>query len=257
MQKFIIDDEFKNLIPPLTDEEFAQLEENILRDGIRDPLVVWQGILIDGHNRYAIAQKHGLTFATTELNFESRAKVITWIIQNQFGRRNISTFDRIALALKLKPNIAEKAKTKQLATLKQNLPFDQKKSNGESVDTLKQIANLAGVGKETVRKVEKILALAQLVNLEDIISGLKKGDISISLAYEAAVHHKEQLDRHTGTVKEAYQNLNENYRLAKNNYAEFCKQFEQMTPQEQQHYLQTKNEIEKLLKNFEEFFNSI
>lgn len=255
MQKFIIDDEFKNLIPPLTDEEFAQLEENILRDGIRDPLVVWQGILIDGHNRYAIAQKHGLTFATTELNFESRAEVITWIIQNQFGRRNISTFDRIALALKLKPVIAEKAKTKQLATLKQNtLPLDQKKSTGESVDTLKQIANLAGVGKETVRKVEKILALAQLVNLEDIISGLKKGNISISLAYEAAVHHKEQLDHHIEKAKEAFQNLKENYRLAKNEYAEFCKQFEQMTPQEQQHYLQTKNEIEKLLKNFEEFF---
>ena len=250
-----IDNEFKNLIPPLTDEEFAQLEENILRDGIREPLVIWNDILIDGHNRYAIAQKHGLTFNTTELNFDSRAEVITWIIQNQFGRRNISTFDRIALALKLKPVIAEKAKTKQLATLKQNLPFDQKKSNGESVDTLKQIANLAGVGKETVRKVEKILTLAQLVNLEDIISGLKKGDISISLAYEVAVHRKEELDRHTEKAKEAFQKFKENYRLAKNEYAEFCKQFEQMTPAEQQHHLQTKNEIEKFLKTVEEIFD--
>ena len=255
MVKLMIDDEFKNLIPPLTDEEFQQLEQNILSDGIREPLVIWNGTLIDGHNRYAIAQKHNLPFQTTEKIFDSRAAAVEWIIQNQFGRRNISTFDRICLALKLKPTISEKAKENQ-GKRTDILPatFDQKKSKVESVDTLKQIANLAGVGKETVRKVEKILELAQAVNLEDIISGLRKGDISISLAYEAANFRKQDLDAHAQKVKEELQKFKENYQLAKNEYAEFCKQFEQMTQEEQQHYLQTKNEIEKLLKNFEEFF---
>ncbi len=40
---------FKHIIPPLTVDERAQLEQNILRDGIREPLVVWGDILIDGH----------------------------------------------------------------------------------------------------------------------------------------------------------------------------------------------------------------
>ena len=51
----IIDAEFKALIPALTKDEFSQLEENILRDGIQDPLKIWNGTLIDGHNRYEIA----------------------------------------------------------------------------------------------------------------------------------------------------------------------------------------------------------
>ena len=71
----LIDAEFKNLIPPLTDEELQQLEQNILSDGIREPLVIWNSTLIDGHNRYAIAQKHNLPFQTTEKNFDSRAAV--------------------------------------------------------------------------------------------------------------------------------------------------------------------------------------
>ena len=121
-----------------------------------------------------------------------------------------------------------------------NLPFDQKKSNGESVDTLKQIANLAGVGKETVRKVEKILELAQAVNLEDIISSLQQGNISISLAYEASNFRKQNIDEHTPKAKEDLQKAKENYLLFKKYYAEFCKQFEQMTPDKQTQYLETR-----------------
>ena len=119
-----IDSEFKALIPPLTPDEFQQLEENVLRDGIQDPLKVWKGTLVDGHNRYEIAQRHGLNFTTTELQFGSRDDVIIWIIKNQFGRRNLSAYDRSLLALKLKPFIAAKAKERQLATLKQNKVAD-------------------------------------------------------------------------------------------------------------------------------------
>ena len=54
-----------------------------MRDGIQDPLKIWNGILIDGHNRYKIAQRHGLTFQTTEMTFASCDDVIEWIIKNQ------------------------------------------------------------------------------------------------------------------------------------------------------------------------------
>lgn len=106
----IIDPELQSLIPPLTQDEFKQLEDNCKRDGILDSLKVWHGILIDGHNRYRIAEEWDLNYATEEMDFPDKEAVVRWIIMNQFGRRNLSLYDRSILALKLKPVIAGKAK---------------------------------------------------------------------------------------------------------------------------------------------------
>ena len=108
-----IDKEFKTLIPPLSAEEFEQLEANCVENGIQDSLKVWNGILIDGHNRYEIAEKHRLEYKTEEMEFSSRDDVKLWIIKNQLGRRNLSAYDRSVLALRLKPILAEKAREKQ------------------------------------------------------------------------------------------------------------------------------------------------
>ena len=87
-----IDPEFQSQIPPLTDDEFKQLEENILKEGkLISPLIVWGNTLIDGHNRYAILQKHPeIYFSTMPLPFESREEVLAWICKNQLGRRNLT-----------------------------------------------------------------------------------------------------------------------------------------------------------------------
>ncbi|MCG4604713.1 hypothetical protein L0N24_14565, partial [Faecalibacterium prausnitzii] len=75
-----------------TDDEFKQLEENILKEGkLISPLIVWNNTLVDGHNRYAILQKHPeIYFSTMPLRFENREEAIAWICRNQFGRRNLS-----------------------------------------------------------------------------------------------------------------------------------------------------------------------
>ena len=85
---------FKDLIPPLTDEEYKQLEANILSDGIREPIMVWGDIIIDGHNRYEIAQRHNLPFETKNKDFADETQAKLWIINNQFGRRNLSLYQR-------------------------------------------------------------------------------------------------------------------------------------------------------------------
>ena len=87
-----IDPEFQNQIPPLTDDEYKQLEENILKEGkLISPLIVWGNTLVDGHNRYAILQKHPeIYFSTIPLPFESREEVLAWICKNQLGRRNLT-----------------------------------------------------------------------------------------------------------------------------------------------------------------------
>ena len=87
-----IDPEFQSQIPPLTDDELKQLEENILKEGkLLSPLIVWNNTLVDGHNRYAILQKHPeIYFSTMPLPFESREEVLAWICKNQLGRRNLT-----------------------------------------------------------------------------------------------------------------------------------------------------------------------
>ena len=87
-----IDPEYQSQIPPLTDDEFKQLEENILKEGkLISPLIVWNNTLVDGHNRYAILQKHPeIYFSTMPLRFENREEAVAWICRNQLGRRNLS-----------------------------------------------------------------------------------------------------------------------------------------------------------------------
>ncbi len=85
-----IDYEFKSLIRPPSEQEQMQLESNLLEDGCREPLVVWNNVIVDGHNRYEICKKHGIPFAIEEKSFSCREEVIAWICANQLGRRNIS-----------------------------------------------------------------------------------------------------------------------------------------------------------------------
>ena len=83
-----IDKEFQTLLAPLTAEEFKGLEQDILDKGCLDTLKVWQGILIDGHNRYTICMRHGVLFDVQELEFDDREAVIEWMIRHQLSRRN-------------------------------------------------------------------------------------------------------------------------------------------------------------------------
>ena len=87
-----IDPEFASKIPPLREEELKQLEENILADGVViNPLIVWNGVIVDGHNRYHILQKHPeIPFSTYKKAFSDRYAAIAWICKNQLGRRNLT-----------------------------------------------------------------------------------------------------------------------------------------------------------------------
>ena len=93
LQHLTIDPEFEGKIPPLREEELKQLEENILADGVViNPLITWDGVIVDGHNRYRILQKHPeIQFTTYEKKFPDRYAAIAWICKNQLGRRNLTS----------------------------------------------------------------------------------------------------------------------------------------------------------------------
>ena len=89
-EQLIIDEEFRTLIRPLRRDEYQQLEINLSVDGCRDPIITWNHIIIDGHNRYEICNRRHIPYAVTEMEFDSREDAIIWICTNQLGRRNIT-----------------------------------------------------------------------------------------------------------------------------------------------------------------------
>lgn len=87
-----IDREFQEKIPPLTEEEFKQLRENILEDGeVYEPIIVWNGVIVDGHNRYRVIKEHPeIPYRVKEMNFADRWAAIDWMCRKQLGRRNLT-----------------------------------------------------------------------------------------------------------------------------------------------------------------------
>jgi site-specific DNA-methyltransferase (adenine-specific) len=141
-----IDPEFAALIPPLAPEEREQLERNILADGCRDPLTVWDGVIVDGHNRYEICTRHGLLFKTVGIEFFDREAAMDWMDANQLGRRNLSP-DQFRLLLGRRYNRAKKTKAEAGAIGGTSNAQSEQCSNEDTADLL---ADQHGVSRATV-----------------------------------------------------------------------------------------------------------
>lgn len=179
----VIDEQFRSCIPTLSKEEFSQLERNVLTDGCRDPLVVWNGTLLDGHNRYEICKEHGIEFQTVSIDLPDRDAAKAWMIRNQFGRRNISAYQRAKLALLLKPLVAGEAKNRELAG--KRLDPKVNCTEGQTRDIVGKEAGLSGT---TIDRVEYITEHAT----PEIESALEAGDMTINKAYTATRKHQQQ-----------------------------------------------------------------
>ena len=185
-----IDSEFQSLIPPLSDDEYQRLEKSLVKNGYQDwrePIITWNGTIIDGHNRYNICDEHGIKFRTMEMEFESRDAAKIWIIENQFKRRNLKPYDRSVLALQLEPLYAAEAKRRQTASLKRGSesPVSQNSDEREPIRTDEQLAKLAGTSRDTIRKVKVIETEAAKGNQTaiDAREAVKSGEKSINKAY--------------------------------------------------------------------------
>lgn len=143
-----IDPEFESLIPSLTEAEFKQLEENIVDDGeVLNPIITWQGVIIDGHNRWKIIQNNpGIPFKTHELIFFDRYQAKEWILKNQLGRRNITNEQRLRLIGQMQEN-RKQSHGGQIKGMGQNEPSVR--------STAEAIAKEVGVSESTVKRAEK------------------------------------------------------------------------------------------------------
>lgn len=180
--KIKIDKEFEKVIPQLTNEEFDQLEENILKNGIQDSIKTWNNFIIDGHNRYKIAKKHNLEIITFPMDNKlvSKTDVIIWIINNQRGRRNLSNYDRGLLALKLQEVLKIKGlENKSMANRTSKKLHNDSPILGK-VDSEKQAAQAFNVSKGNLNKVKHIEEKAP----PEVKEKLKSGEITVNKAYQ-------------------------------------------------------------------------
>lgn len=186
-----IKEEFKKLIPPLTVEEFKQLEQNCLKEGIREAILTWNGFIIDGHNRYAIATKWNLDYQTKSKHFASEQDVIEWMILNQFGRRNLSNYQRSVLALQLEDVFKEKAKESKSEKVSHFRQTGEVLANLPKPDTRKELSNVAGVGERTISMVKVIEAKAPI----EVKEKLATGEVSINQVYQEIKKEEKKAER--------------------------------------------------------------
>jgi len=172
----VIDEEFRRLLPSLDEHEFCSLEENILVYGCMNPLVLWNDILIDGHNRYSIVTKHNLPFNTISLEFNSRDEVIAWMIRTQIDRRNLTPI-QLTYYRGLHYNIEKKIHGGG-DRFSQNLPGKQNHPSGQNVHLDGSTANrLSEQYKVTARTIRRDGEIADVL----IAIGKKSEDAKTSI----------------------------------------------------------------------------
>lgn len=193
-----IDPEFKSLIPPLTDEEYDGLRDSLLNEGCRDALVVWDGILVDGHNRYEICEKHNIPFRVHEIQFANRDEAMLWMIDNQKSRRNLTTFARGTLETKAMEILSKQAKENQKQYFgnqyeKRTLCEITQSPEQKKIDVKKELAKRINSGEQTA---SRIMTLNKAIN--------KAIDDEKQLAGQNPNELKEKLIKGTVTINEAY-----------------------------------------------------
>lgn len=145
--------EFDKLLPPLTDEQLSLLEKDILENGCYAPIIANEElVIVDGHNRFRICEKHGLPYRTVVFSFADDLEAKEWALNTQKSRRNLSINELCKIAMKLRPDVEARAKANAgvRTDLSATLP------EGSSIDTRKELASAVGVGERTIGKAMKI-----------------------------------------------------------------------------------------------------
>ena len=179
MKDLKIDSEFHNLIPPLTPEEYAGLEQKLINEGFNSTvygcITVWDNKIVDGHNRYEICTRNNIPYETEEKMFNSRDDAIDWIINNQLSRRNLQLHQRTELAFTLEDVIKERAKSNLSAGGGDKKSGLQLVGNPiDKIHTDDELGKIARVSKETIRRARIIREEGTPEQVDQYKTGQKK-----------------------------------------------------------------------------------
>ena len=178
--------EMAELLPPLTEEQLAALETDLLKNDCYSPVIVNEElVIIDGHNRQMLCEKHGIPYKMSVFSFEDMLEAKQWALDNQKGRRNLDKWELGKIALKLKPDIEARAKANMSAG-----GGDQKSEEAKSglvnspnpispIDTRKEMAKAVGIGEQTMGRIAQIEEKAPPAVKE----AMDSGELSINQGY--------------------------------------------------------------------------
>ena len=184
-----IDPDLRDLIPPLTEEEHRMLEDSILRDGCDTPLTVWNGTIVDGHNRYEICRAHDIPFAYEEKDFADMDAAKFWMLEHQLARRNLNSYQRSEMVLCFEPLLKERAKQNQGTRNDLDPNFRQNSvESSPSEFSDRKMAKMAGVSHDTIRKVRTIKNSGD----DETKQQLREGKKSIHKAYTEIMHKEHE-----------------------------------------------------------------
>ncbi len=170
--------EMEELLPPLIVEQFSALERDILENGYYSPIIInEERIIIDGHNRFRICEKHGLPFKMLMFSFRDLLEAKQWALDTQQSRRNLSLWELGQIALKLKPELEARAKSSQ--GRRTDLSMNSPKCYGP-IDTRKEMAQTVGIGEQTMGRIAQLTDRAPQV-LKDALSSK---EISVNRGWE-------------------------------------------------------------------------
>ena len=176
--------EMAELLPPLTGEQLSALEADIVANGCYAPVIVNEDmVIIDGHNRQRLCEKHGLPYQMAVFSFRDLLEAKQWALDTQKGRRNLDKWELGKIALRLKPDIDAKARANQSAAggdKFRDKPLSATVPEAvSSVDTRKELAGAVGLGERTMGKIMQIDEHAPAA----VKAALDSGDLSISQGY--------------------------------------------------------------------------
>ena len=181
---------FRDLLPPLSQEQQEALEKDILQNGCYSPLIVDQELrVVDGHNRLSICQSHEIPYTMLVFEFEDALEAKQWALDTQKGRRNLDNWELGKIALKLKPDVEARAKKNMSAggqayhpgavTEEGMATLPNLTSNTAPVVTRKELADSVGLGERTMGKVMQIDENAP----EVVEEALDNKELSINQGY--------------------------------------------------------------------------
>ena len=154
---------------PLRDEEYEKLKESVLSEGIRDPLVTWNGRLLDGYHRYKIAQEYNLEYKTIDIDIPDKEAAKEWMIINQLGRRNLTPQEASYYRGKL-------YESKKRQGARTDLTSGQ---NVQKLSTAEEIGKQYGVDEKTIRRDAEFSKVVDKIaeEVDVTVSLLKKEEI--------------------------------------------------------------------------------
>lgn len=178
--------EMAELLPPLTGEQLAALEADLLKNGCYSPIIVNEDmVIIDGHNRQRLCEQHNLPYQMAVFSFEDLLEAKQWALDTQKGRRNLDKWELGKIALRLKPDIEARAKENMSAGGGDQRSGDARSGFANSqnpvsaVNTTKELADAVGIGQQTMSRVIQIDEHAPAAVKE----ALDSGDLSINQGY--------------------------------------------------------------------------